>query len=50
VALFSNGMQKEAVSLFPGAVALVVFQEVRSGMKVVKVDGHLPGEAGYPLE
>jgi hypothetical protein len=49
IALFSNGMQKEALIAFPGAVALVSFQDVRRGMKVVKVDGCLPGEAGYPL-
>ena len=49
LALFSNGMQKEAVALYPGAVALVNFQDVKPGMKVVKVDGHMPGEAGYPF-
>lgn len=49
VELFSNGMQKEALSVYPGALALVSFKEVRTGMKVVKVDGHLPGDAGYPL-
>ena len=49
VALFSNGMQKEALATFPGGVALVNFQDVKSGMKVVKVDGHIPGDAAYPL-
>jgi hypothetical protein len=49
VALFSNGMQKEAVTVYPGALALVDSQDVKPGMKVVKVDGHTPGEAGYPL-
>ncbi len=49
VALFSNGMQKEAVSIFPGAIALVSLQDVKPGMKVLKVDGLLPGKAGYPL-
>ena len=49
VALFSNGMQREAVAAYPGAVALVIFQDVKHGMKVVRVDGHMPGEAGYPL-
>jgi hypothetical protein len=49
VALFSNGMQKEALATFPGAVALVNLQDVRRGMKVVKVDGHWPGDAAYPL-
>ena len=49
VALFSNGMQKEAVALYRGAVTLVNSQDVKPGMKVVRVDGHMPGEAGYPL-
>ena len=49
VALFSNGMQKEALTTFPGAIALVNFQDVKPGMKVVKVDGHSPAEPGYPL-
>ena len=50
VALFSNGMQKEALAVFPGAVALVMLQDVKTGMKVVKVDGHLAGEEAYPLK
>jgi ABC-type phosphate transport system substrate-binding protein len=49
ITLPSNGMQKEALAAFPGAVALVSFQDVKPGMKVVKVDGHLPGESGYPF-
>jgi ABC-type phosphate transport system substrate-binding protein len=49
VALFSNGMQKEALASFPGAIVLMVPQDVKRGMKVLKVDGCLPGEAGYPV-
>ena len=49
VALFSNGMQKEAVTAYPGALALVSSQDIKAGMKVVRVNGHAPGEAGYPL-
>jgi ABC-type phosphate transport system substrate-binding protein len=49
VALFSNGMQKEAVTAYPGALALVSSQDIKPGMKVVRVNGHVPGEAGYPL-
>jgi hypothetical protein len=49
VALFSNGMQKEAISAFPGAIALVTIGDVKPGMKVLKVDGHLPGEPDYPV-
>ena len=48
----SFGMTKEAVKLYSGALALADSQEVKPGMdvKVVKVDGHLPGEDGYPLK
>jgi hypothetical protein len=49
VALFSNTMQREAVAVFPGALALMNVQDVRVGVKVVKVDGLLPGKEGYPL-
>ncbi|HWY20104.1 MAG TPA: substrate-binding domain-containing protein [Candidatus Acidoferrum sp.] len=49
VALFSNGMQKEAIGAFPGAIALVTLGDVKPAMKVLKVDGHLPGEPGYPV-
>ena len=49
VSLFSNGMQKEAIVVYPGAVALVNAQDVKPGMKVVKVDGKMPSEAGYPF-
>ena len=49
VGLFSNGMQREAVVLYPGAVALVNVEDVKLGMKVVKVNGHMPAETGYPF-
>ena len=45
----SNGMQKEALLTYPGAVALVRLQDVKAGMKVLRVEGRMPGEAGYPL-
>jgi ABC-type phosphate transport system substrate-binding protein len=48
-ALPSNGMQREALVTYRGAVALVSFQEVKAGMKVLKVEGRKPGEAGYSL-
>ena len=51
LAVPSFGMAKEAASTFPGAITLVEAQEVKSGMyvKMIKVDGRLPGEPGYPL-
>jgi len=46
----SVGMQKEAMTIFPGAIALTDFKDVKPTMKVVKVDGRMPGEAGYSLQ
>ncbi|MFZ0200981.1 MAG: substrate-binding domain-containing protein [Candidatus Sulfotelmatobacter sp.] len=45
----SVGMQKEALNLFPGAISLVKVMEIKPGMKVLKVDGLLPGDARNPL-
>lgn len=45
----SVGMQKEALKIFPGAITLVNVGDVKPGMKVIKVDGLLPGAAGYPF-
>lgn len=48
-ALSSSGMQKDAVAVYAGAILLVNFQDVTSGMKVLTIEGQKPGEAGYPL-
>jgi len=45
----SVGMQKEAMMAFPGAISLVSAKDVKPGMKVIKLDGLLPGAARYPL-
>jgi hypothetical protein len=45
----SVGMQKEALNVYPWAISLVSVADVKPGMKVLKVDGILPGAAGYPL-
>ena len=49
VAVFSNGIQKEAVVSIAGAIALMDAGDVKAGLKVIKIEGKLPGEAGYPL-
>lgn len=49
VAVFSNGFQKEALKVLSGAIGLMDSQDAKSGVKVIKLDGYLPGEAGYPL-
>jgi hypothetical protein len=47
--VYSNDMQYELVSAIPGAIAFVDARNVPPGMKVLRVDGHLPGERDYPL-
>ncbi|MBZ5524064.1 MAG: hypothetical protein LAP21_17655 [Acidobacteriia bacterium] len=49
LALFSNGMQLEAVRTEKGGIALIQVKDIRSGVKIIKVDGLLPGAPGYPL-
>jgi ABC-type phosphate transport system substrate-binding protein len=50
IAVVSNGMQVEAVLRHSGAVALVPMSDIQQGVKVLKVGGHLPGSAAYPLK
>jgi ABC-type phosphate transport system substrate-binding protein len=47
--VYSNEMATELVAAIPGAVAFVEASQVPKGLKVLKIDGHLPGEKGYPL-
>lgn len=50
IALPSAGMQREAITTYAGAIALVDAADVKPGMKVLKVEGKMPGEEGYPLQ
>ena len=47
--VYSNDMQYELVSALPGAIAFGDARNVRPGLRVLRVDGHLPGERDYPL-
>jgi ABC-type phosphate transport system substrate-binding protein len=47
--VYSNAMATELVAQIPGAVAFVEASQVPAGLKVMKINGHLPGEPGYPL-
>ena len=47
--VYSNDMASELVTALPGAIAFIDSRDVRAGTKVVRVDGRLPGEPGYPL-
>jgi hypothetical protein len=47
--VYSNGMAAELASAIPGAVAFVEADEAPKGLKVLKINGKLPGQPGYPL-
>lgn len=47
--VYSNDMQYELVAAMPGAIAFMDARNVRPGLKVLRVDGHLPGDRDYPL-
>ncbi len=48
--VYSTDMTRELVIALPGAIAFLPADEVGSGMKVLRINGKLPGEAGYPLQ
>ncbi len=45
----SEGMQREALAAYPGAISLVDADTIKPGMKVLKIDGKLPEDDAYPL-
>jgi ABC-type phosphate transport system substrate-binding protein len=47
--VYSNDMQYELVAAIPGAIAFVDARNVKPGLKVLRVDGRLPGDRDYPL-
>jgi hypothetical protein len=47
--VYSNDMAAELASSIPGAVAFIDASQIPKGLKVVKIDGLLPGDKRYPL-
>ncbi len=47
--VYSSDTTSQLVEAVPGAIAFMAASEVRPGLKVLKIDGLLPGEPGYPL-
>jgi ABC-type phosphate transport system substrate-binding protein len=41
---------RQFVAKVPGAISYLRESDVDDSVKIVKVDGHAPGEAGYPLK
>lgn len=48
--VYSNEMATELVLAIPGSIAFVDAIEVPKGLKILRIDGRLPGEKGYPLK
>jgi ABC-type phosphate transport system substrate-binding protein len=48
--LFSNVSQIETIRAERGGIALISVKDVHSGVKILKIDGLLPGATGYPLK
>ena len=47
--VYSNEMAVDLVNRIPGAITFVDVSHMSSRLKVVRIDGRLPGEKGYPL-
>jgi hypothetical protein len=47
--VYSTEMAIDMVNRFPGAIAFIDASQVGKGMKVVKIDGHGPGDKDYLL-
>jgi len=48
--VLSNEMTVQLLEVIPGAVSLLDSSKVGPNMKVLKIDGLLPEQQGYPLE
>jgi ABC-type phosphate transport system substrate-binding protein len=47
--VYSTESTVSLISSIPGAIAFMAAGDVKPGLKVVRIDDHLPGEAGYRL-
>jgi len=47
--VYTDDMALELVNAIPGALAVIDAAHVPSHLKVLRVDGRLPGDKGYPL-
>lgn len=47
--VFSTDMTLDLVVAIPGSISFMRADQVTDAVKVLKVDGKLPGEEGYPL-
>ena len=48
--VFSTGMTLDLVIAIPNSISFMRADNVTDDVKVVRIDGKLPGEDGYPLK
>jgi hypothetical protein len=48
--VFSSEMTRELVAALPGAIAFIRASDVTPGMKVLRIDGRMPGDRDYILQ
>ncbi len=48
--VFSTDMMLELVIAIPGSISFVSADEVKDDVRVIRVDGKLPSDPGYPLK
>ena len=47
--VYSNTMASQLVSAVPGAIAFMDAKDLKPGLKVLPINGILPGQANYPI-
>jgi len=47
--VYSNQSATELVASTPGSISFVDAAQIPKGVKVLKIDGHAPGDKDYPL-
>ena len=47
--VYSNEEATGLVGALPGAISFIDVTQVPKGLRVLRIDGHLPGEPGYRL-
>ena len=47
--VYSSEMAIDLVNRIPGAITFIDMSQTSSRLKVIRIDGRLPGEKGYPL-
>jgi hypothetical protein len=47
--VYTNEMAGSLLNNIPGSMTFIESSQVPKGMKILRIDGFLPGEKGYPL-